>query len=102
MPILTTALLTFSVSVAAQASPELFTEADYDAVAQQVLPRDSFPVLTLPQLVSAKVGSESLQEEELVIGLEIDGESRAYPLRVMGGIELVNDICGDTPTAVSW
>jgi len=96
------AILALAAAQEPETPPEIFSEADYDAVAEQVMPRDSFPVLTLPELVDAKTGSETLGDEEFVIGLDLDGETRAYPLRVMGGVELVNDVCGDLATAVSW
>jgi hypothetical protein len=37
-----------------------------------------------------------------VIGLVINGEARAYPVRVLALHELVNDVVGGVPVAVSW
>ena len=38
----------------------------------------------------------------LVIGVEVDGEARAYPTGIMSRHEIVNDTFGDTPLAVAW
>jgi hypothetical protein len=37
-----------------------------------------------------------------VIGLEINGETRTYPVRVLNLHELVNDTVGGVPVAVTW
>ena len=55
-----------------------------------------------PMIESA---DSSLDDDEAVIGVYLNGESRAYPLTMLygGGIfELLNDTCGDQPIAVSW
>ena len=41
-------------------------------------------------------------EKEQVIGVNLNGEARAYPLRIMSWHELVNDRIGDLPILVSW
>ena len=40
--------------------------------------------------------------ERPVIGLEYDGEARAYPLTVMRKVEVVNDVYGGRPLAVTY
>lgn len=75
-------------------------EGDYDKVARRAVARDSFPVLDEPDMTPA--AKSELEDDESVIGVVCDGEARAYPIAVMGRHELANDICGDTPIAVSW
>ena len=87
---------------AQEPEPPIFSEADYDAKSFRAVPRDGFPVANMPSMSTANEGDQALGMSELVIGLVEDGEARAYPLRVMGGIELANDVCGETPIAVSW
>ena len=41
-------------------------------------------------------------QKEQVIGVNLNGEARAYPLRIMSWHELVNDRIGDLPILVSW
>ena len=78
------------------------TEADFDRHARRAVPRDAFPVLTDPPMATAAQGDARLDDEDRVLGVVIAGEARAYPLRVMGRHELVNDTLGGTPIAVSW
>jgi len=87
---------------AQEPAPPIFSEADYEAKSFRAVPRDGFPVANMPTMSTALEGDEAMGLSELVIGLVVDGEARAYPLRVMGGIELANDVCGETPIAVSW
>ncbi len=39
---------------------------------------------------------------ELVLGLSIDGDHRAYPLNLLSRHEIVNDTVGGEPVAVTW
>ena len=64
-------------------------------------PKDGIPALTNPNYVPAQKAS-FLREDDQVIGTVINGEARAYPLRIMSWHELVNDRVGDLPILVSW
>ena len=43
-----------------------------------------------------------LDSDELVIGVSINGESRAYPIRTLRFREIANDELGGTPILVTW
>ena len=43
-----------------------------------------------------------LEDEDLVVGLFIGGEARAYPVRLLSLHEVVNDQVGDKMIAVTW
>jgi len=86
----------------AAAAHEIFSEADYDANARQVVDRDYFPVLDHPEMSSAAAAEEFLGDDEPVIGVVLNGDARAYPVPVMGKHELANDTVGGVPVAVSW
>ncbi len=43
-----------------------------------------------------------LSGDDLVVGIEVDGEARAYPLRVLNVHEIVNDEIGGRPVAVTY
>ena len=75
-------------------------EADFDRHARRAAKRDAFPVLDTPAM--KKAADSKLESLEPVIGLVVGGEARAYPVAVMGHHELVNDVCGKTPVAVTW
>jgi len=75
-------------------------KSDYEKNAKQKVPKDAFPVFDDPKMTPAS--QSSLNDGELVIGVEVNGEAKAYPVSVMGRHELGNDVCGDTPITVAW
>ncbi len=66
-----------------------------------VLPKDAIPAILSP---SFEEGSKVswLKGKEVVIGVEIGGESRAYPVPILSRVEIVNDRVGGIPIAVTW
>ncbi len=73
-----------------------FSDGDY---AQVRRPDDIRPIYA-PDFVSA--ANADLPDDELVIGLSINGEARAYPAGILYTRELVNDEVGGAPVVVSW
>lgn len=47
-------------------------------------------------------GKFELDPDELVMGVEINGEARAFPISLMRRREMVNGIIGGVPVLVSW
>jgi len=43
-----------------------------------------------------------LDPGELVIGIEMDGEARAYPITAMAPLEILNDTMRGVPIAITW
>jgi hypothetical protein len=64
-------------------------------------PKDGIPALMNPDYITAPKAS-FLRKNDQVIGVIVNGEARAYPLRIMSWHELVNDRMGDQPILVSW
>src|SRR5215471_19364222 len=64
-------------------------------------PKDSNPAIDQPSFAPA-ADARDLAPHEPVISVEIAGEARAYPLRVMIWHEIVNDTVGGTPIAITW
>lgn len=62
--------------------------------------KDGIPALTDPAVVSAD--ESGLNAADRVIGVEIAGEARAYPLRILNWHEIVNDTLGGQPIAVTY
>lgn len=75
-------------------------QGDYEKNSKRAAPKDAFPVLDNPTMTDAK--DSTIDDQEYVIGVECDGEAKAYPVAVMGRHELGNDICGKTHITVSW
>jgi hypothetical protein len=63
--------------------------------------KDGIPALTNPRHVAAAEASW-LTDEELVFGVTINGESRAYPHRIMDWHEMANDVVGGVPVALAY
>ncbi len=72
-----------------------------------LLPPDAIPAV-LPQraqdimVSAAQADSSGIDPSVQVIGLEIDGESRAYPIPFLSAHEIVNDTLGGRHIAVTW
>jgi len=65
------------------------------------VPKDAIPAIANPKLFPAEK-ADSLTREERVMGVVINGEARAYPLRIFTGHEIVNDEIQGQPIAVTW
>ena len=65
-------------------------------------PRDGIPSIDNPKFVSVQDASKFLQGADLVIGVSINDDTRAYPLQILVWHEIVNDVVGGTPVAVTY
>jgi hypothetical protein len=63
-------------------------------------PRDGIPALDAPKFVPAEAAD--WDDDEHVVGVSLNGESRAYPLAILVWHELVNDTLGSRPILVSY
>ena len=62
---------------------------------------DGIPSLDNPKLITAAEAGY-LGEANLVFGVSINGDSRAYPLRIMGWHEMFNEVIGGVPVALAY
>lgn len=63
--------------------------------------RDCIPSLNEPAFIPAEQATY-LRDDDLVIGLEARGVTRAYPLKILNWHEVVNDVVGGFPIAVTY
>lgn len=63
--------------------------------------RDAIPSVENPSFTPAK-DVTYIADEELIIGIKINGEIKAYPHRIISYHEIVNDRIGDKPVAVTF
>jgi hypothetical protein len=63
--------------------------------------RDGIPALTDPRMLKA-YEADYMRPGDLVIGVSLGGEARAYPLRILVWHENVNDTAGGVPIAVTY
>jgi hypothetical protein len=65
-------------------------------------PPDGIPPVDHPQFTTVEAADEWLTDEEPVVVIDIDGDVRAYPVQVMIWHEIVNDVVGGEPVAVTY
>lgn len=99
-------LLVFALVVGA-ASALSADRASYNGfdVSNAALPprsieRDGIPAIDRPRFVAAS--RSGLNDADRVLGLQLEGDARAYPVRILNWHEVVNDRFGSRPVAVTY
>ena len=65
------------------------------------VPRDGIPDLTdAPVIPASEVNY--INPDDRVFGVSINGEHRAYPLRILNAHEMANDVVGGEPIALAY
>ena len=62
---------------------------------------DGIPALRNPPILFPEE-ADYLGPGERVFGVSINGEHRAYPLRITNPHEMVNDVLGGEPISLAW
>ena len=65
-----------------------------------LLPWDGIRPVYNPEFATAE--EAPLDDEELIIGISLEGEAKAYPITVLRFREMVNDEMAGIPTLVTW
>lgn len=65
-------------------------------------PKDGIPALTHPKHETSHAASAWLKDDDLVLGITVNGEARAYPIRIMNWHEIVNDRIGSTSIVITY
>jgi hypothetical protein len=63
--------------------------------------KDGIPAIDEPRFVSVRE-ADFLESREPVIELEVNGQVRAYPIQILVWHEIVNDVVGGVPVAVTF
>lgn len=77
------------------------TAVPFEEIVSGGPPKDGIPSIDKPAFVPA-AAARGLEPAEAVIGLAINGDARAYPLRILIWHEIVNDTVGGVPVAVTY
>ncbi len=64
-------------------------------------PPDGIPSIDNPKFVQASQ-AQFVSDNDLVIGLRLNGQTKAYPLFILVWHEIVNDKLGDTPVGITY
>ncbi|MCZ6455200.1 MAG: DUF3179 domain-containing (seleno)protein, partial [Alphaproteobacteria bacterium] len=82
----------------------------YDGVAHEIrleeivwsgVVKDGIPALVNPALIAPEA-ADYLTPDELVFGVAINGDVRAYPMRMLDWHEMFNDVIGGVPVALAY
>lgn len=77
------------------------TSVDFKEILSGGPPKDGIPSIDNP-IFKAVSEITDLTDTEPVVGLEINGDARAYPLQILMWHEIVNDTVGGLPLSVTF
>ena len=80
--------------------PETYRRISLEDLRDGGPPKDGIPSIDTPRFDTAETTPFELTET--VIGLEINGEARAYPYGILNWHEIVNDVVGGIPVSVTY
>ena len=63
--------------------------------------KDGIPALTNPKLLTREEATY-MEPQNLVFGVNINGDARAYPLRILDWHEMFNDVVGGVPVSLAY
>jgi hypothetical protein len=75
-------------------------ETSYEIIT--LLPFDAIPSIDAPVFYDAEEADDEYDPGELVLGVEMGGEARAYSVSLLSRHEIVNDSISGHPIAVTW
>ena len=81
--------------------PELSCSIDTDQIFSGGVSRDGIPSLQKPQLVKVS-GASFMKDDDRILGVEVNGAARAYPMGILWWHEVVNDTLGGEPLLLSY
>lgn len=84
--------------VVAVSGPARADHVAEDDITWHVVCKDCIPAITDPTFTK----EHYLADGERVLGVEVNGDARAYPLKVMNYHEIVDDTVGGQPLAVTY
>ena len=69
-----------------------------------ILPKDAIPAILDPTFITRAEADDTnaMQDGELVLGVSLNGEHHAFSIPFLSRHEVVNDVVGGVPLAVTW
>ena len=99
-PILNVAVLSGLLLVTGALADRPRKTADVFDDFEQVIPRGAIPSIDDPQFVTA--AEAVIGDDAWILGVEVDGQARAYSLNLLNRHEIVNDSIGQNLFAAVW
>lgn len=81
--------------------PDVKHEIRVEEIVWGGVEKDGIPALTNPDFIKASE-ADYLTDSEPVFGVEINGDVRAYPYRIMDWHEMFNDVIGGVPVSLAY
>lgn len=75
---------------------------DFEEIMSGGPPKDGIPPIDEPKFMTVEEVGGSIEDQQPVIGVVINGEAKAYPLSVMMWHEIANDELGGVPISVTF
>ncbi|MDE2725952.1 MAG: DUF3179 domain-containing (seleno)protein, partial [Gemmatimonadota bacterium] len=92
-----------SINREPQAGGNFLSDFPKDRILSGGVPPDGIPALTDPQFVELTSSEAAyLSDEDLVLGVVLNGEAKAYPHNMGWWHEIINDVVGEHPIVVSF
>lgn len=67
-----------------------------------LLPQDAIPAIDNPEFLTPEEADTEYAPTELILGVAINGDARAYSTSYLSSREIVNDTVGGRPISVTW
>ena len=90
------------ITVPGETTVGLSTASDRSLKLVTLLGFDAIPAILEPSFVTPSEAEDWMDADEQVLGLSVNGEHRAYPMRMLSRHEIVNDVVGGVSVAVTW
>lgn len=74
---------------------------DTDSILIGGPPRDGIPAIDHPKFIKAST-ARNLQANDRILGIQLNGISKAYPIGILNWHEIVNDEINGTPFAITY
>ena len=75
---------------------------DFTSIRSGGVPRDGIPPIDNPMFIPVSDAPDYMNDNEPVVTVEINGESKAYPVAILMWHEIVNDEVGGVPVTVTY
>lgn len=75
---------------------------DVSAIISGGPPPDGIPPIDEPEFIDVAAADEWISDEEPVVVIDVNGDVRAYPVQIMIWHEIVNDVVGGIPVAITY
>src|SRR5919109_1178012 len=97
-------LLTSLLALGTLAPPVALAEVRIDPrEIVTLLPKDAIPAIRNPKPLLVPANEvKGVRDTDQVLGVNMGGESRAYPIPFLSWHEIVNDSVGGVPIAATW